>query len=378
MGLKMTSQDTASSTVLELKQSDYQKVLDVVKTYLRVQNTPAGYREVAETVAEVITPLAQGTPDPYFYPFKKGTFFYEKWAKGFSKLHIFSSGSTEPVEIESQIFWLYNFIYAFRLESIYQNQGLNDLDIKILTIPKRTQLPDFAAAQIEIFRASVTAALTLDSQNEIRKSLRSESEASAARLGSLVSSITTWEEKLDYWKDKTANLEKLIKEQHQDLNFVGLSKAFSDLIQKRVTELKAASRSVKLFGFVAILFPVIVFFVGVQYHSTNKFDWSVLSYAIPSLTIELLLLYFFRIALRNEYSIKAQLLQLELRYSICAFIQGYAEFAKSVRADDADKTLEKFEAFVFSGITADIQNIPSQFDGLEQIVSLIKGMRGKE
>lgn len=342
------------------------------------KHAPFAYADVGKVVEKILAMLVEGLSDPYFYPFKKGTVFYRDLASGFSTLHIFHANNAEPVDVHSQMFWLFNYIYAFRFETLHEGLALNDLDVAILSIPQKTPFPAFAAAQLELFRSRLTADLAISRQNEIRHSIRAENEAAAARLGILVDSIKGWEDKLGYWKSKTADLEKLIRDQHQNLNFVGLSKAFSDLIKKRTIELTKVLRSVKLFGAAAISFPAIGFYIGAQFHSATNFDWSVLTYVIPTATIELLLLYFFRLSIRNEYSLKAQLLQLELRYSVCAFIQGYAEFAKSARADDADKTLEKFEALVFSGITADIQNIPSQFDGIEQLVSLVKGIRAKD
>ncbi|MDR9835007.1 hypothetical protein [Herbaspirillum huttiense] len=374
----MTSESIDRSIASEPKKRDYQNALAQVKTYIGLQGTPAPYRDVGVIVIKALTGLVEDVPDPFFYPFEKGTIFYKNWAYGFSALPIFHAQTAESVDMESQVFWLFNFVYAFRLEATYRSQGLTDLDVAILSIPQRTQFPHFAFAQLELMRAKVAVTFAVDSQSEIRHSLRGETEASLTRLEGLAKSIKTWEEKLSYWEDKTADLEKLIKQQHQELNFIGLSSAFLRLIEKRTIELTQASRSVKLLGAVSIAAPVLAFLLGILLHTGMKFDWSVLSYGIPAITVELLLLYFFRISLRNEYSLKAQLLQLELRYNICAFIESYADFAKKTRADDSDRTLEKFEALVFSGVTADIQNIPSQFDGVEQLVSLIKSIKAKD
>lgn len=373
----MTSGSVDSRIILELKKRDYEHALANVQMYLASLSPASDSRDVSVAVNVIIEKLVKDTQDPFFSPFQSGTIFYEHFAFDFSRLTLFSVKSSNLGEIEDGIFRFFNFVYAFRLESVLNGTERDELDIEIFSIPQRKAFPPFAAAQLQIFSATVTAEFSVDNQKEIRQSIRSETEGYKAHLDKLVASIKGWEEKLDSWRTKTFELEKLIKEQHQDLNFVGLSKAFSDLIKKRTTELIKASNSVKLFGLVSIAFPVLVLLIGAKFHS-NNFDWSILNYAIPSLTIELLLLYFFRIALRNEYSLKAQLLQLELRYSVCAFIQGYADFAKKARTKDDDKTLDKFEALVFSGITADIQNIPSQFDGVEQLVSLIKGIRGKD
>ncbi|WP_171938976.1 hypothetical protein [Herbaspirillum rubrisubalbicans] len=374
----MTVEIISEPSILELKTRDYEIALAKVRAHLANSSPSADYREVGVVVEKVLMMLVKDKKNPFFFPFQSGTIFYDKYASGFSTLEIFSPKNENSSDTEADIFRFFNCIYAFRLEHVLRTQDVNGIDIEIFSLPKRKEFPALPGSQLEIFRLSTTAGIAVDKQEEIRQSIRSETEMHKAHLGKIHDSIKSWEEKLDSWKEKTTELEKLIKDQHEDLNFVGLSKAFSDLIKKRTAELVTGSRSVKLFGFVSIAFPVCALLLGVKLHSANSFDWSVLNYAIPSITIELLLLYFFRIALRNEYSLKAQLLQLELRYSVCAFVQGYADFAKTARSDNGDKTLEKFEALVFSGITADIQNIPSQFDGVEQLVALIKGVRGKD
>lgn len=84
--------------------------------------------------------------------------------------------------------------------------------------------------------------------------------------------------------------------------------------------------------------------------------------------IEIILLYFFRVLLMQFNSVRAQLLQLELRIAVCRFVEDYAKFAK----DNESKDLGKFEALIFGGITASEERIPSTFDGLEQLVSAIR------
>jgi len=88
------------------------------------------------------------------------------------------------------------------------------------------------------------------------------------------------------------------------------------------------------------------------------------------------MLYFFRILLKNFYSTEAQLLQLRLRLAVCRFIQGYGTFVAKQRADAGEHAFEKFETMIFAGISADPEKVPSQFDGLEQLVNLFKAVKG--
>ncbi|TOP14721.1 hypothetical protein CGH22_22460, partial [Vibrio parahaemolyticus] len=96
---------------------------------------------------------------------------------------------------------------------------------------------------------------------------------------------------------------------------------------------------------------------------------------IPLISMELILIYFFRIILMNYRSTKAQIMQIELRQTLCQFIQSYAEYASEIKSKDAT-SLEKFENLIFSGILSDPEKLPSTFDGLEQIGKLLKNVKG--
>jgi hypothetical protein len=94
----------------------------------------------------------------------------------------------------------------------------------------------------------------------------------------------------------------------------------------------------------------------------------------PLITIEVLLIYFFRLVLVHFQSIKTQLLQLDLRKSLCQFIKSYSTFSTDIKARDPS-ALEKFENLVFSGFISSEENLPSTFDGIEQLAKLFKGIK---
>lgn len=73
---------------------------------------------------------------------------------------------------------------------------------------------------------------------------------------------------------------------------------------------------------------------------------------------------------------KAQLIQIDLRMTLCQFIQDYADYAKEVRKD-SPLLLERFDQLVFSGIVSSEGAIPSTFDGIEQIANLIEKIKTK-
>lgn len=89
---------------------------------------------------------------------------------------------------------------------------------------------------------------------------------------------------------------------------------------------------------------------------------------IPATTIEILLLYAFRLFYQQYLFVKSELLQVNLRHSLCAFIESYMEFKK----DNKDNTVDLFEQLIFSNIISDEKKVPATVDGLESIAELIR------
>ena len=86
-------------------------------------------------------------------------------------------------------------------------------------------------------------------------------------------------------------------------------------------------------------------------------------------------IYFFRVVLNHYNSIQTQIMQIELRQSLCQFIQSYAKYAKEIKEKDG-ASLEKFENLIFSSILSTPDKVPSTFDGIEQLSNLIKNIKG--
>jgi hypothetical protein len=95
---------------------------------------------------------------------------------------------------------------------------------------------------------------------------------------------------------------------------------------------------------------------------------------LPLFSVEIILIYFFRVILLNHRSVKAQAMQIELRQTLCQFIQSYAEYSAKIKKQDG-VALEKFESLIFSGILSDPEKLPSTFDGIEQIGNFIKSVK---
>jgi len=186
----------------------------------------------------------------------------------------------------------------------------------------------------------------------------------------------------DNWTKEIEAKEKVVaelKEQLEDVshgyNFVGLHKGFA-----RITENKEEERLVLTFAMVVMAFIIIVplfFEIWVLFSNPDtQFKIDSFFKLFPLVTLEIVLIYFFRILLVNYRSVKAQILQLELRKTLCEFIQKYVDYSKEIKTKE-DNPLEKFENLIFSGLVSDSEKIPSTFDGIDQLTQLAKAVTGK-
>ena len=182
---------------------------------------------------------------------------------------------------------------------------------------------------------------------------------------------------VDGIKKSVDELSKKLEEQKYGFNFVGLVKAFENM--------KTIKEKEKLWTFVGLIgcgflmvAPIITELSYLWQNKDNLVNVEKLVFyaAIPSITLEVILVYFFRVVLAQYRSIKAQLLQLELRAALCQFIEKYAEFAAKTTEAKAPIS-EKFESLIFSGILANEDQIPSTFDGVEQFAKLIDALKSK-
>jgi len=178
--------------------------------------------------------------------------------------------------------------------------------------------------------------------------------------------------------DKTAEANKLkeaLDKYKTAFNFVGLYDGFNSLaIAKR--------RSVKLS--VSILFTLAMLMLSPAalklYMTIKSGNYTTettplnISLILSIVTIEILLLYFYRVVLHNLKSLRGQLVQLDLRRTLCQFIQEYAKYATEIKGADKE-LLVRFETVVFSGLVAEAGDIPSTFDGVDQLAKLVQKIK---
>ena len=173
--------------------------------------------------------------------------------------------------------------------------------------------------------------------------------------------------------DRITNLEQRLRSGEQGLNFSLLNKGFASLKKAKVSEKKKSLLGVWLFGVALAIAPVLKMLNLLPEPKEN------IALAINTASFigfELLLIYFFRISLGNFRSVSQQILQIDLRMTLCSFVESYSEFAIKVRASDTEM-LAKFEEVVFSEVAFGDSALPSAFEGVEHVSSIFGKLRTK-
>jgi len=185
-----------------------------------------------------------------------------------------------------------------------------------------------------------------------------------------------WDEKLKSQLNLLEGLDANIRKLTSSYNFVGLVHGFQELRRTKEGERKFSYWSLIALAIAMLLPPILQLSFVASHIDVVDTHRKTLVYTLPTIiAIEVGLIYFFRVVLGQFRSVKAQLLQIDLRISLCQFIESFSDYASKVRKQDAT-ALAKFEALIFSGLVTDEAGIPSTFDGAEQIANLIRSLRG--
>ncbi|BCL74820.1 hypothetical protein JHS3_05560 [Jeongeupia sp. HS-3] len=210
--------------------------------------------------------------------------------------------------------------------------------------------------------------------NDIKKSLieLEEKKKSVSDHASKVSTVLSdADQRLTSWLKQVDVYESRLKEYRSNYNFLGLSHAFEGLIRSKKNELRIDVGILTIMAMVMTAIPIAYSIVKSVPDDLSK---ALLFYA-PIVGVEILLVFFFRIVLRNYYSRKTQVVQLELRHGICAFYESYVDFTNKHKSD---RSFDRFESLIFSGVVEESGKIPTTFDGLESIIaSVANAMKGK-
>ncbi|MEN8256352.1 MAG: hypothetical protein ABFS09_00650 [Thermodesulfobacteriota bacterium] len=184
-----------------------------------------------------------------------------------------------------------------------------------------------------------------------------------------------WEKDLKDKEQEVKEISDKLEKYKNAFNFVGLYDGFNQLSEEKKKEKFWLFLSLLFVSFL-VLSPLVseVLYIILNQDTISKYKDILIYAALPLVTVEIILIYFFRIILFNYKSVKALLVQIELRKTLCQFIQNYSEYSKKIKSEDSS-ALEKFENLIFSGLITNEENLPSTFDGVEQLTKLIKSAK---
>ena len=209
--------------------------------------------------------------------------------------------------------------------------------------------------------------------------VNSESIQSIKRFNDIHNSADTkrdeWEKELSGRENRVNALKEALSTYESGFNFVGLVNGFNDLSKEKQSEKDNLILWLKVLGCLIIL-PLIaeVIFLYLNLDNLDKVKNVLLLSIIPTISLVGILIYYFRVVLFNYKAAKSQLLQIELRKTLCQFIQNYSEYSSEIKQKDKG-ALEKFENIIFSGIVSDDEKLPTTFDVVEQLGKFIKSIR---
>lgn len=122
-----------------------------------------------------------------------------------------------------------------------------------------------------------------------------------------------------------------------------------------------------------VLIPIYLYITRIEHDVTQ---WRDVFIFLPLITLEVLAFYFMRLFYLEIKSVKSQILQIDIRLSLCEFIQDYVE--KKESSDKSDHVWKSFESLVFSPIQANEDKIPAVLDGADAIADLAGKIMAKK
>jgi hypothetical protein len=193
--------------------------------------------------------------------------------------------------------------------------------------------------------------------------------------GDVEGKFSKWEDELALREGRANQLKESLEKYTTGFNFVGLYDGFNSLTDAKKKELQKMQWVQVLLGVLTVM-PTLgeLGFIISNVVNFDLIKYALLASAVPVISLTVLFVYFFRLSVRSVDSCKSQLLQLELRKTLCRFVQNYVEFVGKLKPEERE-SISKFETVVFSGIVATDEKIPATFDGLEQLTKLLKVAR---
>jgi len=186
---------------------------------------------------------------------------------------------------------------------------------------------------------------------------------------------TEWDKELKEHEGKVTLLKTSLEKYETAFNFVGLYEGFDSLAKEKDTQ-KRVVRAWLIFVGIMILVPLFLelLFIRNNYAELETHKTALLFSIVPALSITALLVYYFRVFLHNFNALNSQILQLDLRKTLCRFIHHYADYAKDMKSKNSE-SLARFEHIIFSPLAPNDEKLPSTFDGVEQLSALVKSLK---
>lgn len=189
--------------------------------------------------------------------------------------------------------------------------------------------------------------------------------------------INEWSDRVSGWEDQVNAHRDFLKNIKSTYSFAGLSHAFSQMLDTKTKERGRLRFYLLVFGTLILCPPLAHLlpkdsWISVLHVDATLSEW--FKY-LPVAAIELVLFYFFRIFLMDYYSTKDQILQLDYKLSMCAFVDSYVDFAKSKESNSIDARLTSFESAVFTPVRDRVKDIPTNADLLNALEPILKILR---
>jgi hypothetical protein len=230
---------------------------------------------------------------------------------------------SKPTHID----YIYSSSYRFLCEFDFLVGAGRELSIELRSIQRKIQhddadIDDDVRSQIIYASYVMPANIAKEFINDANIGIFRNFEQKKAEAENLKDQ---WDKELNSKKAETDRLKDKLDEYKIAFNFVGLYQGFSELAKKKTKESFLLFLSLLVMG-ILILSPLIAE-IALAYKKDNL-GLDHLFVLIPIISIEVILIYFFRVILLNHQSVKAQIMQIELRQTLCQFIQSYADYSK--------------------------------------------------
>lgn len=252
----------------------------------------------------------------------------------------FSSGKDDTY---SKLHDIFSMAYRFLCELDLMMPGDLNFDLRKI----RSSVGGYIDGFADEFKSQIVYANYVMPSNVLKRLLHDECILDVKRLNENIASLTatkdSWIKELDDRRDEVDKLKDALSRYKTAFNFVGLYDGFSGLRDQKLAEKNRLLVLLFVFGVMALipLFGELWFIYNMA--GAGGSSNGVVLYMLPGVAaIEVLIVYFFRIVLFNFKSVNAQLLQVDLRMTLCQFVQNYAEYAKEIKSKESG-VLEKFE-----------------------------------